>query len=294
MSATPSLSVVMPVRNAARYLDASISSVVTQTFEDFELVIVDDASTDGSSALLQRWARHDARIRLHRSDSRLGVVRSSNFVVARASAPLVARMDADDISHRDRLRRQWRVMHSRPEVGLVGTLCDGIDANGHRVRPRDRWRLVRRSFSPPFPHGSVMFRRSIFDDLGGYREACAGWEDQDLFLRFLEKSEIVTLPEALYHYRFHDSSVSAASTSGAPSADAIRSAAAMQLWAGNRPAIFRSLLRRHATPGALLWAAWASLNPRGLRLLCRGVIRMRDLVAGCLLRGEDARPWRYE
>ena len=322
MSATPSLSVVMPVRNAAQHLNASVSSIASQTFQDLELIILDDASADGSQALLQRWVRQDPRIRLHRTECPLGVVGSSNFVVAQARAPLVARMDADDISHPDRLARQWEVMRSRPDVGLVASLCDGIDALGRRVRPRDRWRLVRRSLSPPFPHGAVMFRRSIFDDLGGYRQACAGWEDQDLFLRFSEKAEIAVIPEVLYHYRFHTSSATTAYDERAEalrsmciaerragrdytpllaadplritSGDAIRSAAAMRLWAGTSPAVFRTLLRRRAAAGALLWAAWATLNPWSLRALSRCVIRARDLAAGCLVRGGKTYPWRYE
>src|SRR5918998_4033201 len=177
VGARPALSVVMPVRDARRFLDESVRSILGQTFGDFEFVILDDASSDGSAEVLREWARRDARIRLVESKRRLGLSGSSNAVVREARAPLVARMDADDVAHPERLARQLEVMRADPEVVLVGSLCEGIDASGRRVRPRDRWRLVRASLYPPFPHASVMFRRAAFEEVGGYREDCAGWED---------------------------------------------------------------------------------------------------------------------
>jgi glycosyltransferase involved in cell wall biosynthesis len=203
----PLISVVMPVHNALPYLDESIGSILNQTFKDFEFVILDDASTDGSGAHLREWAGRDKRIRLYETPRQLGPSGSSNFVVGKASAEVIARMDADDVSHAERLGRQWEIIKSRPEVALVGTLFEGIDERGHRVRPRDRWRLTRRSAFSPFPHGSAMFRRQVFYEVGGYREACAGWEDQDLFLRIRLRGPIVILSDALYYYRFQVNSV---------------------------------------------------------------------------------------
>src|SRR5215212_764409 len=98
MPPTPSLSVVIPVRNAAPFLDASIGSIAGQTFTDFELIVLDDASTDASPRLLEAWARRDARIRFFRGETHLGIVKSANFVAAQARAPIVARMDAHDVS----------------------------------------------------------------------------------------------------------------------------------------------------------------------------------------------------
>lgn len=193
----------MPVCNALPYLDHSIRSILDQTFEDFEFVILDDGSTDGSGAVLRRWAREDRRIRLFESRRNLGLPASSNYVVLRASAPLIARMDADDVAHPERLDRQRKVFGERPEAQLVGALWEGIDAGGRRIRPRDRWRLARRSMASPFPHGSIMFRREIFDRVGGYREPCAFWEDLDFYLRVGDVGRIFVLPEALLRVRFH-------------------------------------------------------------------------------------------
>lgn len=282
--AGPALSVVMPVRDARPFLDEAVRSILGQTFRDFEFVILDDASADGSAEALRAWARRDSRVRLVESGRPLGLSGSSNAVVREARAPLVARMDADDVAHPERLARQIELMRSRPEVVLAGTLCEGIDAEGRRVRPRDRWRLVRASLYPPFPHGSAIFRRAAFEAVGGYREDCAGWEDQDLFLRLSRRGRVVVLPDALYLYRYHVAN----STGGSPvehrarlygvrrlcfdafaagrdyegvlaraarrngdgpraPADALYQTGAMRLWAGHPPDILADALK----PGAL-------------------------------------------
>src|SRR5688572_6099446 len=108
--AKPLISVVMPVYNALPFLDHSINSILTQTFSDFEFVIFDDASTDGSVEQLRAWTTRDNRIKLHESKTRLGLSGSSNAVIAHARASMIARMDADDIAHPHRLARQWEIM----------------------------------------------------------------------------------------------------------------------------------------------------------------------------------------
>lgn len=206
----PSISIVMPVRNALSFLDASIESILNQTFTDFEFIIVDDDSSDGTTERLREWAARDERIRLYESREKLNLSSLLNFGVREARAPLVARMDGDDISHRERLMRQWEIMRGRPEVALVGTLFEGIDFEGRRVRRRDRWRLARKNVFPPFPHGSVMFRRAIFEEVGGYRPECDAWEDQDFFLQIRKRAPVVVLTDVLYYYRFHVDNVTTA------------------------------------------------------------------------------------
>src|SRR4051794_31799848 len=105
MYRVPPVSVVMPARNVAPYIDAAVESILQQSFEEFELVIRDDGSDDGTTERLRAWAARDRRIRLHEGEQ-LGLAGSSNWVVREARAPLVARMDGDDIARRDRLERQ--------------------------------------------------------------------------------------------------------------------------------------------------------------------------------------------
>jgi glycosyltransferase involved in cell wall biosynthesis len=324
----PLISVVMPTHDALPYLDESIESILSQTFREFEFVILDDASTDGTTDALNEWAKKDSRIRLHRSERNLGLSASSNLVVSLSRAPLIARMDADDVSAPERLMRQWEVMRAQPDVALVGTLCDGIDAVGRFVRPRDRWRLVRRSMFPPFPHGSVMFSRRAFDEIGGYSEGCVGGEDRDLFLRISRGRRVVVLPDVLYHYRYHvkNSSLSfftarvegsevlrrcdddETSLEGKKSdKDArlldlrsFRYAGSLRLWAGKRPEALGPLLARGSlrwnaeTVATLIWACWARLSPGTLRVCLRLFIRARDLLASSRLRDGRACEWQFE
>lgn len=309
LTANPLISVVMPVHNALPFLDESINSILSQTLNDFEFVILDDASTDGSRERLREWSLRDTRIRLHESQKQLGLAGSSNAVVAKARAPLVARMDADDIAHPDRLLRQVNIMKDHPDVALIGTLCNGIDASGREVRPRDRWRLVRRSNLIPFPHGSAMFRREVFDRVGGYDEKTVGAEDQDLFLRMAACGRVLTLPDVLYSYRYH--SRNATLTNGKRAVDenhskngdalaAFYMLGAMRLWAGDPPRLLEPMLKKKSlqwnfkTLMVLASAVWGQINPSTLRVFLRSSIHARDLLAS--VRVKDGRPyeWRLE
>lgn len=305
----PRISVVMPVHNALPFLDQSIGSILEQTFSDFELVILNDASTDGSDEVLREWQQRDDRVRLHQSHRKMGLVGSSNLVVAKARAAVIARMDADDVSHRDRLRQQWDVLQTHTDVVAVGTLCDGIDATGRVVRPRDRWRILRKSRYVPFPHGSSMFRRTAFDLLHGYDDRFQGGEDQDLFYRMRSVGRVVTLPDVLYHYRYHSTNatlvtgaqgVRAARNGHNPNSDGLAALymwGSMRLWAGEEPAILPQLMSSH-----VLRSNWKSLltissalvgtvSPPALRFALRSFIRTRDLIATMIV--QEGRPYEW-
>lgn len=305
----PRLSVVMPVYNALPFLNWSISSILGQTFSDFEFVILDDASTDGSTELLRDWARRDARIQLYESDQQLGLARSSNAVVAKAHAPILARMDADDIAHPDRLKRQLEVLTAAPDVAVVGTLCNGIDASGRVVRPRDRWRLLRTSIQIPFPHGSTMFRRSAFDAVSGYNEHAVRGEDQDLFLRMATQGRVVTIADVLYSYRYHSSNatlingtqaVSERASENDKAVAAFYMLGAMRLWAGEPPRLLQPMLEKKSlkwTPTTLMFlasAVWAHISPPTLRGSLRLAIRTRDFLASFRVRDGRSYDWRFE
>ena len=278
----PPLSVVMPVRNAMPYLDQAVQSILAQTFRQFEFVIVDDGSTDGSWERLQQWAARDDRIRLVRSPFDPGPVTSSNYAVTLSRGELVARMDADDLAHPHRLERQLKTLAAGSDIVLVGTLWNAIDSSGKVIRSRDRSQIGSRKLRAPFCHGSILFRRAAFDMAGGYRDRCAFWEDTDLYFRLAKLGRILVLPDALYAYRFSNSSTRLTSNAvrvqqavdlyfrcsdalaseqayedvlfaPTPSSGAkltlrtFGALAAMQIWSGRRPRLLRQALA-HCNP----------------------------------------------
>jgi GT2 family glycosyltransferase len=213
MPTDPQVSVVIPVMNGEAWLAAAIESVLFQTLTDFELIIVDDGSTDASPDIIAAMRARDARIRAVRQPRQLGLVRALNAALAVARTPLLARLDADDLALPQRLAVQVRQFSERPDLVLLGSWAEKIDDSGRRIgeaRPEpDPGRLAlilqRRN---PFVHSSVMMRTAVVKRLGGYREAFLGAEDFDLWLRLSERGVIANLPETLVRYRVHGGSFS--------------------------------------------------------------------------------------
>ena len=212
---TPGLwvSVLMPVFNAERYVEAAVRSVLVQTFRDFELLIIDDGSSDGSLAILERLAAEDSRIVL-RSRPNAGLVSTLNELLAAAHGSLLARMDADDTCRPTRFARQVDHLQRNPACVAVGSRSLFIDPDGMPIFEfMDRFahdEIDRALLNPEIGilHPSVMMRRSAVVGLGGYRSEFPHVEDLDLFLRLAEIGELCNLPEVLLDYRVHLSSVS--------------------------------------------------------------------------------------
>lgn len=327
----PRVSVVMPVHNAMPYLDIAVESILGQTLQNFEFVILDDASTDGSTERLREWARRDPRIRLLEEKHNLGPALSSQRVAEAARGPIVARMDADDFSYPRRLEEQLDVLDAFPEAGVVGGLYDIIDGSGRKIRGPEAWRLLHPASAPPFGNGPLMYRREIFDEVGGYRRECEFWEDHDLIIRMAAVTPIMIVPHAIYQVRQSPVSTRAASEQRSVERavdlmyrcrarldehrsydDLLKapvdldakvdprvfiSGGSMTLWSGGRPRLFRRMLRRAKlepnlrTVSALVWTAWASAEPRSLRIFIRSLLLGRRVRARFSV--ETTRPVRW-
>lgn len=207
--ATPAVSVIIPVYNAAPWIGAAMDSVLAQTFGSLELLVVDDGSTDLSLAEIEARAALDARVRVFRQPNR-GPAAALNLALGEARGAMMARLDADDIAHQRRLESQVAYLDRHPEVGAVGAWAQDIDSEG---RPSGRMRrpdtdpatlkrmLLRRN---PFIHSAVVARTEIVRRVGGYRSAFDLAEDYDLWLRIAETAELANIPEVLIGYRVHD------------------------------------------------------------------------------------------
>jgi glycosyltransferase involved in cell wall biosynthesis len=217
VSNPPLISVCMPVYNAERYVAQAVESILDQTLGDFEFLILDDGSTDGSTEILRRYAAGDLRIRLT-SRPNAGVVRSLNELVDQSRGEFIARMDADDVALPERFARQVEYLRAHLECVLVGSrvriidpegdpLCDWCTMQEHEVIDSS---YLRGEPVTAVSHPSVMMRRDAVLAVGKYRPFVI--EDIDLFLRLAEHGRIANLPEPLLQYRIHPGNISKSET----------------------------------------------------------------------------------
>lgn len=211
-SATPAVSVLMSVYNGERYLDEAIDSIRRQSFADFEFIIIDDGSADGSAAIIDRHAGEDARIRVVRQENQ-GLVAALNRGIALARAPLLARMDCDDVAVPDRLEKQHVRMMADERLGVLGGQIRMMDAQGTlgvlASFPMGAAEVAQvLPLRSPLMHPAVMMRTALVRRLGGYRGFYKHCEDYDLWLRVSEAAAIDNLGDVLLHYRWHGDNVS--------------------------------------------------------------------------------------
>ncbi len=205
----------MPVRNAEAWLEPCLRSLLRQSFEDFEIIAVDDGSTDRSRDVLEAWARRDDRLRLIDLGRPLGLVAALNQGLAACHGDLVARMDADDVAARRRLELQVRAFAEDPRLDVCSCLVRHFPALrvAEGFRRYDRWlnrlisheSIVRQRFvESPIAHPSAMLRRDTLRRVGGYRDD--DWpEDYDLWLRLAAAgARFVKVPSVLHFWRDHD------------------------------------------------------------------------------------------
>lgn len=208
----PRVSVLMAVHNGERYLAEALDSVLAQTLADFEAVVVDDGSTDGSTAILDDYARRDRRLVVLRNDENRNLAAALNRGLAACRAPLVARADADDVNRPDRLARQVAFLDAHPEVGVVGCAFHTMTPDGRRQGtkryPTDHATIrARLLFANSFLHPGVVFRADVVRAVGGYDEAYWTAQDSDLWTRLRDRTRFANLPDPLVHYRTHGGSI---------------------------------------------------------------------------------------
>lgn len=201
----PAVSVLLPVYNCQEYVGTAIESLLNQTFSDFEVIIINDGSTDASSEVVTAY--QDPRIRFFRHANQ-GLAATLNRAIGLASAPLLARQDQDDISMPDRLEKQVAYMQAHPECALLGTWAQIMEVNRlsdrfhrHPTDPGElRYALL---FNNPFVHSSVMLRKAVVEQLGGYCTDAERQppEDYELWSRIARVAEVSNIPESLLIYR---------------------------------------------------------------------------------------------
>ena len=189
----------MATYNAAAWLGEAVASVLGQTFGDLELIVIDDGSTDETPVLLA--ALRDPRLRVERQ-SRSGLTGALTRALGLARAPLLARLDADDLAAPGRLERQRAYLAAHPEIGLLGTAAREVDPDGRErriVRPPVDDRTLRRMLirRNPFVHSSIMMRRDLVERAGGYDVAFPVGQDYDLWLRLGELTRMANLADVL-------------------------------------------------------------------------------------------------
>jgi glycosyltransferase involved in cell wall biosynthesis len=190
MQSQVKISVIMSVYNSEKWLKKSILSILNQTYSDFEFIIVNDGSTDGSLSIIKSLQKSDKRIKLINQHN-TGLTKSLNRAISISKGNLIARIDADDISLPTRLMSQYKLMNCNDKIGLCYTNYTEIDEMGEKIRDLNlpfSFNKIKKNLSNGInviPHSSVMYRKSIFIKLGGYRERFIKSQDIDLWLRMM-------------------------------------------------------------------------------------------------------------
>lgn len=298
----PAISVLIPARNAATTVDEALRSIASQTFTDWEAIVVDDGSADETGRRVAEWARRDSRFKLLRQDRHRGLVESLNRAASAASSPILARMDADDISLPHRLERQLARLE-RGDVAAVGCRVryfpDEVVAGGARryeawlnsvVTPAEHDRDI--FVECPLAHPTLMLPAEVFHQVGGYQ--ARGWgEDYDLLLRLWERRYgLAKVPEVLLHWREGAARTSRThSDYEIPSLIRCRAHYLRRTHLRERPALIfgtgpvgKAVAKALLAEGVTL-AGWVDLDPRKIGQTIYGA-RVLDQPGGLQLRGE--------
>src|SRR3989344_285670 len=207
---TPLVSVIMPVYNSESFVKKSVSSVLNKTYRKFELIIVNDASTDKSLAIVKSF--QDPRVKIINNVKQVGVAAALNRGLHFAKGRLIARMDADDIALRNRFSVKVKFLRKYPDVVLIGTWVTIINEQGRKIKikklPEDSQKIKSHILRyNPFIHSTIMLRKSVLDSVGSYSERYNGAEDYDLFLKVVSTYKTANINKPLLQYRISKSAV---------------------------------------------------------------------------------------
>lgn len=202
-----SLSVLMPCYNEVTVVGRAIESILNQSFPNFEFIIVDDGSTDGTYELCQKYAKEDKRIKLFQFEENSGsCTKPLNFAIQKSSASFIARMDADDVSYPSRFKQQYDFLKTHPEVDIIGTAINLIDKDNNNslgiiYYPEFHENIIKRKYWKPFlAHPTVMLRKTVYDAFGGYNPQLIRAQDSELWLKASNSFRFHNLQEVLLDY----------------------------------------------------------------------------------------------
>lgn len=204
------VSVILPVYNGEIFLREAVSSILTQTYSNFELIIINDCSTDGTANILKEF-ESDLRVRVIENETNLKVVRTLNKGIELARGDYIARMDADDISHPQRFKKQVDFLDENPQIDICGTWVQTIGTESKMMRAAIEHEhiKVRLFFLNPIFHPAVMFRRNSFaSNKLVYDEQYTNAEDYGLWAKAIDIVRFANIPEVLLKYRIHNDNVS--------------------------------------------------------------------------------------
>lgn len=209
----PEISVLMSVYNGEAFLAQALESILGQSFSDFELVVVEDASTDRTAQILAQYQAKDARIRVIKNTQNLGLTASLNRGLEVAQGRYIARMDADDISLPERFMTQYWFMEEHLSVAACGSLVRVIDETGKMLGEKNlalSYEDIKKKmlFNNQFIHSTLFFRASMLREIGGYDETFQKSQDYELMLRLCAQYPVVNLREKLLQFRLHADSLS--------------------------------------------------------------------------------------
>lgn len=207
------VSVVMPVRNAEKFLEEALNSVISQTYKNIEIVVVDDASVDKTAEILKRYQLKDKRIKIVKNKRQLGVAKSLNVAIKNSSGVYLARMDADDLMRSSRLAKQVNFLAKNPSTIALGTWVFEIDQKGNLLGKRtlplhhkDIYQMMY--YAMGLQHPTIMFNRKLVPKNFNWYQDIKYAEDLDLLFRLCKWGKLANLGEFLLFYRIHKDNLS--------------------------------------------------------------------------------------